>query len=98
MARYNAGFHYNSSARYNQQAGRQLTLDSIIDDRVLSGQQPVRVYEVLRATLAILAGKDVGAQPGSTAITFYAPDGTTRRVTAVLDGTGNRSSTDIRPD
>ncbi len=101
--RYNSVDRYNSDSRYNQNkaahhGGDALTLNTIVEGAVGPDQPPVTLGECLRIMLAVLAGHDTGANINSREATFYAPDGVTERLSATLDGRGNRERTTLKPN
>ncbi len=98
--RYNSIHRYDDGTRYSEKLDDQpgneaLTLNTILEGAVGPNQEPVTVGQALRIMLAVLSGADSGAQLNSSEAQFFAPDGTTRRLRADLDGRGNRTNTDL---
>lgn len=68
---------------------------AIVLDHTSGVETSVTLKQAMRLILAAASGKSTGA--GTTTITFLAPDAATTRVTATVDGTGNRTSVTLSP-
>ena len=104
MARYDLGFSFydDTISRYDDPSQTpispgSISLDTVFETRVKAGQDPQTIGDYLRVTYAVLTGRDTGAGLNSRVAQFFAPDGTTRRLYADLDGQGNRTNTDPEP-
>lgn len=94
--RYNSGQRFNGAGRYDSTRAYG-DLGRIVEPAVASDAGAIDLQTFYRTVLAVLAGRDTGAQLDSREAQFFAPDGTTRRLRADLDGTGNRTNTDLEP-